>query len=66
MTQILLLALLVLWLRYPYYGLAMFATYIAYAKPDLLPIAAIISLYLCYKVASHLVKSLWNENIIKH
>lgn len=66
MTQILLLALLVLWFRYPYYGLAMFATYIAYAKPDLLPIAAIISLYLCYKWASHLVKSLWNENIIKH
>ena len=66
MTQILLLALLVLWFRYPSYGLAMFATYIAYAKPDLLPIAAIISLYLCYKVASHLVKSLWNENIIKH
>ena len=66
MTQILLLALLVLWFRYPYNGLAMFATYIAYAKPDLLPIAAIISLYLCYKWASHLVKSLWNENIIKH
>lgn len=66
MTQILLLALLVLWFRYPYYGLAMFATYIAYAKPDLLPMVAIISLYLCYKWASHLVKSLWNENIIKH
>lgn len=66
MTQLLVIALLALWFRYPHAGLAMFATYIAYAKPDLLPIAAIISLYLCYKWASHLVKSLWNENIIKH
>lgn len=40
--------------------------YVAYAKPDYLPIVAMVILYLCYKWASYLVKGLGNENIIKH
>ena len=39
--------------------------YVAYAKPDYLPIVAMVLLYLCYKWAIYLVKGLGNENIIK-
>jgi len=43
----------------------MFATYIAYAKPEYLPIVAIITLYGIYKILVSLAKGI-NENSIKH
>ena len=66
MTQLLVIALLALWFRYPHAGLAMFATYIAYAKPEYLPIVAIIALYGMYKILVILAKGISNENSIKH
>ena len=65
MTQLLVIALIALWFRYPHAGLAMFATYIAYAKPEYLPIVAIITLYGIYKILVSLSKGI-NENSIKH
>jgi len=44
----------------------MLCLYIAYSKPDYLPIVAMVILYGMYKILSHLAKGISNENIIKH
>jgi hypothetical protein len=44
----------------------MLCLYIAYSKPEYLPIVAIIALYGMYKILSHLAKGISNENSIKH
>ena len=58
MTQFLTIALIAIWFKYPYPWVSMLWFYVAYAKPDYLPIVAMVLLYLCYKWAIYPWKDL--------
>lgn len=66
MEQLAIIALIFIGIRYPYIWVSILCIYLAYAKPDMLPIVMIVILYGMYKLAYKVMKSISTENIIKH
>ena len=66
MEQLAILALVLVGIRYPYFWISILCIYLAYAKPDMLPIVTMVILYGMYKLWYKVMKSISKENIIKH